>query len=264
MGNGTMLLSSFFIEQGDFIWISAEQASRFAKTLCADFNPIHDPDAKRFCVPGDLLFALVLKKYGLSQEMSFKFVGRVDANTKLHFPVSELGSFTITDEYGKEVLIVEHSPEKTQDTKLIEAITRRCVAFSGQNFPKILMPLMKQHDVMFNPARPLVMYDSMWFKLDNLAFSNPDIELHSAQLHVKKKRANEMLNFNFLSASDGEPVGRGVKKVVLGGLKPFDEASILAFAKGYAARRKSYQRGFFVKSKDETANHHRPEHQIES
>ena len=66
--------------------ISAEQGSRFAKTISNDFNPIHDADSKRFCVPGDLLFALVLQRYGLSQNMSFQFSGMVSAETALEFP----------------------------------------------------------------------------------------------------------------------------------------------------------------------------------
>ena len=67
------------------IIISAEQGSSFAKAVSNDFNPIHDADSKRFCVPGDLLFALVLQRYGLSQEMSFNFSGMVSADTDLCF-----------------------------------------------------------------------------------------------------------------------------------------------------------------------------------
>ncbi len=33
-----------------------------------DFNPIHDEDNKRFCVPGDLLFSVLLANVGLSQK----------------------------------------------------------------------------------------------------------------------------------------------------------------------------------------------------
>ena len=66
-----MFLNDYFTESNDDIVISAQQASRFAKEVAGDFNPIHNLDAKRFCVPGDLLFSLVLAKYGLSQHMEF-------------------------------------------------------------------------------------------------------------------------------------------------------------------------------------------------
>ena len=39
---------------------SQQQASQFAKGVAGDFNPIHDVGGKRFCVPGDLLFACLL------------------------------------------------------------------------------------------------------------------------------------------------------------------------------------------------------------
>ena len=83
--------------------ISAEQGSRFAKTISNDFNPIHDADSKRFCVPGDLLFALVLQRYGLSQKMSFHFPGWSRRRQRLSFPSLPAEHFEIAD--GREKLI---------------------------------------------------------------------------------------------------------------------------------------------------------------
>ncbi|MGL5048946.1 MAG: DUF3581 family protein, partial [Shewanella sp.] len=68
-----MFLAPYFLKQNQAISVSAQQASDFAKKIAQDFNPIHDVGAKRFCVPGDLLFALVLTQYGLSQSMKFGF-----------------------------------------------------------------------------------------------------------------------------------------------------------------------------------------------
>ena len=68
-----MFLERFHSVRDGRIHISAVQASQFAKEIAGDFNPIHDPDARRFCVPGDLLFALVLSRFGLSGNMTFKF-----------------------------------------------------------------------------------------------------------------------------------------------------------------------------------------------
>jgi len=61
-----MFLQKYYSGDDEKIHFSRQQASRFAKEVAGDFNPIHDQEAKRFCVPGDLLFALVLSKYGLS------------------------------------------------------------------------------------------------------------------------------------------------------------------------------------------------------
>ncbi|MEO1880948.1 MAG: DUF3581 family protein, partial [Methylococcales bacterium] len=69
------MLKEFYSGPDDCVAITAEQGSLFAKEVAGDFNPIHDVDSKRFCVPGDLLFAIVLEKYGLSKTMNFTFTG---------------------------------------------------------------------------------------------------------------------------------------------------------------------------------------------
>ncbi|MDH3537940.1 MAG: DUF3581 domain-containing protein, partial [Gammaproteobacteria bacterium] len=53
------------------------QASDFAKSVAGDFNAIHDVDSTRFCVPGDLLFSVIIHHYGLRQTMGFSFSGMV-------------------------------------------------------------------------------------------------------------------------------------------------------------------------------------------
>lgn len=80
-----MFLDDFHTLTDGRIRISAQQASQFAKRIAGDYNPIHNPDARRFCVPGDLLFALVLARFGLSQRMSFRFLSMVGDGTPLCF-----------------------------------------------------------------------------------------------------------------------------------------------------------------------------------
>ena len=58
----TMFLTPYFSTEDNQFQFTREQASHFAKKVAADFNPIHDEDNKRFCVPGDLLFAVLLQK----------------------------------------------------------------------------------------------------------------------------------------------------------------------------------------------------------
>ncbi len=96
-----MFIENFYTEKNARILISKQQASNFAKQIADDFNPIHDPDNKSFCVPGDLLFSLILNKYGLSQKMSFTFSGMVGDNVPLHFPQADNDAFSITDDNDK-------------------------------------------------------------------------------------------------------------------------------------------------------------------
>ena len=215
-----MFLDDFHNVIDDRIVVSADQASRFAKEVAGDFNPIHDPDAKRFCVPGDLLFALVLNRYGLSENMSVRFSGMVGRDKSLILPAKDEGSIELTDDAGKVYTHVEHAGQVTHDPALIEALIRRYVAFSGRNFPYILVPLLEKHQVMFNPTRPLVIYESMAFKLDTLSISDPQLELVESTLDVNGKRGDA--HFIFEIKCGDKVVGRGDKKLIVSGLQPFD------------------------------------------
>ncbi|MGL6055276.1 MAG: DUF3581 family protein, partial [Vibrio metschnikovii] len=79
-----MLLKPYFSSAEHQFQFTRQQASHFAKKVAGDFNPIHDEDSKRFCVPGDLLFAVLLKKNGISQKMRFTFSGMVSDGIALH------------------------------------------------------------------------------------------------------------------------------------------------------------------------------------
>jgi len=218
--------------------ITDQQGSDFAKHIAQDFNPIHDVGIKRFCVPGDLLFAIALRKYGLYQKMSFDFLDLVKSGSELIYPEFLGDTRTnprtiVTYTNTKEVLGMNVAGEKIPSDGAAESLLRQYVAFSGQNFPHILLPLMEQHQVMINPTRPLVIYQSMSFELDTLTFSDLSIKLESTSLNVEGKRGDAILNFSFSDAS-GE-VGHGSKKLVLSGLRPYDHAVMQQLCDDYLA-----------------------------
>ena len=229
-----MFLQSFHSSDQDSISISAEQGSDFAKSVSNDFNPIHDTDGKRFCVPGDLLFALVLQRYGLSQVMSFNFSGMVSADTALFFPPSVGEDFRIIDDRDKCYLGVSRSGDNAANMCLVEQLVKVYVLFSGQNFPHILVPLMAEHQVMINPVRPLVIYDSMSLRLDRLTLTKPTVELAGTSLRVDGKRGEVQLQFRFMD--EGRIVGSGVKKLILSGLREYQQDAIDSMVADYLAR----------------------------
>ncbi|MEL0630778.1 DUF3581 domain-containing protein [Psychromonas aquatilis] len=234
-----MLLDPYYSKQDKSVIISAEQASQFAKKECQDFNPIHDPNSKRFCVPGDLLFALAINEYGISESMRFTFTNMVGDNMPLNFPVTDAEHIVVTNDQGKSVLEINRKGQTSHDLELIESLIKKYVVFSGQNFPTLLMPLMEKHQVMFNPARPLVMYNSMNFEFNTLSLTNPlHVELAESKLEVEAKRANEFLHFDIFDGDNN--IGHGVKTVVVGGLKPYDHDAITAFADNYLAMRNAF------------------------
>ncbi len=233
-----MFLKKFYDVRDGGICIAAEQASMFAKEVAHDFNPLHDVDAKRFCVPGDLLFSLVLDKYGLSQHMHFIFSGMVGHGVLLNFPETEADRIDVTDNQGKTYLQIERSGETIHDNALIETLIRDYVAFSGQNFPYVLVPLLAKENVMFNIDRPLVIYESMTLDLQKMDFHEPRLEMLEPKMEVNGKRATAYLHFQIKAGDD--VVGAGFKKLAVSGLRDYEEEPMQAFVDEYLARKNSY------------------------
>lgn len=233
-----MILENYYLKAQNNIQVSREQASDFAKFVAGDFNPIHDPAAKRFCVPGDLLFALVLGQYGLSQHMRFTFSGMARDKTPLHFPPSDDPAITIRDDRGKEYLTVERSGKISLNPQLINHLTRNYVAFSGRTFPHVLVPLMAEQQVMINPDRPLVIYESMEIDLQELDLHNPDLVLKNASLKVNGKRGKVSLEFALMESD--RLVGRGQKNMVLSGLRPYRKSRLDALVGFYEERKADF------------------------
>jgi hypothetical protein len=233
-----MFLKEFYAIQDGSIAIAAQQASNFAKEVAHDFNPLHDVDAKRFCVPGDLLFSIVLEKYGLSENMYFNFAGMVGHGVLLNFPETDAEQIDVTDNQAKSYLHIERSGEVLRDQAIIEMLIRDYVAFSGQNFPYVLVPLLVKEQVMFNLDRPLVIYESMTLKFEHLNFSQPRLEMLEPTMEVNGKRATAYLHFQI---KDGDAVvGAGFKKLAVSGLREYEQAPLQAFVDGYLARKNSY------------------------
>lgn len=225
--------------QNGNITIAAEHASMFAKEVAHDFNPLHDVDAKRFCVPGDLLFSLVLEKYGLSQNMHFVFAGMVGHGLLLNFPDTEAERFDVTDSQGKPYLQVERSGKMSRDSTLIESFIRDYVAFSGQNFPYVLVPLLAKENVTFNINRPLVIYESMTLTFDHLNFHQASVKMLEPKIEVNGKRASAYLHFQINSGD--EVVGAGFKKLAISVTNGFEAESMQAFVNEYLAKKNAYQ-----------------------
>jgi len=235
-----MLLDPYYTQQDNIITITAEQACVFAKKECEDFNPIHDKDSKRFCIPGDLLFSLALKEYGASESMSFTFTNMVKDSVPLTFPECA-DEVQITTEQGKSVLEISKSGEKNSNPDFIDSLIKNYVLFSGQNFPGLLMPLLEKHQVMFNPEKPLVMYNSMSFKFDHLDVKNHiHVKLADTYLEVEKKRGNFFLHFDILDGD--EVIGRGIKTMVVAGLRPYEHDAIIGCCDRYLARRNDFEK----------------------
>lgn len=230
------LLSDFHQHSPIGICISAAQGSRFAKTIAGDHNPIHDVDAPRFCVPGDLLFALIAGRYGLAGAMHIRFNGMLRADTPLCFPDDPNGAFDITDERGKAYVSVERSQPLAVAEPVISAFIQAYVACSGESFPGLLQPLLKAHDVMFNPERPLVVYDSMRIELARAPESAVELTLEDSALSVDGKRGD--VRFDFAVSDNGRAIGRCAKKMVVSGLRPYDDTTMQALIDDYEARRR--------------------------
>ncbi|KID57973.1 hypothetical protein JF50_04320 [Pseudoalteromonas luteoviolacea] len=216
------MLTPYYQQETNKLVINREQGSQFAKQVADDFNPLHDIDAKKFCVPGDLLFSLVLDKYGVSENMHFTFAGMVDETSVLEFPEGS-DEFDIISN-GKTMLSVKRSGQSKQCTQLVESLIKNYVAFSGKAFPHVIIPLMGQQEVMINPARPMVIYESMSIHLDTLDIEEITLEAATPEFSYEGKRGKIILRFELLS--NGEKVGFGEKHMLVSGIKAYCQQAI--------------------------------------
>ena len=233
-----MFLTPFHSANNTKIIISAEQGSSFAKTISNDFNPIHNSGSKRFCVPGDLLFSLVLGRYGISEKMSFNFAGMVSADTELSFPESPGDHFKIVDGREKSYLEVSRSGQVSNNSAAIESLTKNYVYFSGQNFPHLLVPIMAENNIMINPQRPLVIYDSMSLQFDTLDLQKPTVEFAGHSFKAEGKRGE--VQFDLRLMDQGVQVGSGLKTLILSGLREYQQDAVDTMVSGYQASKDRY------------------------
>jgi len=233
-----MQLEKYYSLEGSRLSFTRQQASDFAKSVANDFNSIHDVDSKRFCVPGDLLFATIIRHYGLRQTMGFSFSGMVGDDDTLILPAVNAREISIYDEHDKKYLDVSSDGAHSQNPELIESLTRTCVEFSGHTFPHLLVPLMQDNNVMINTERPLVIYDHVRISLDTLDIDTVELKLRENIFRLYGKRGD--VAFNYDLCCNGEKVGKGQKKMVLSGLREYDQAKIDALVELYGARKSEY------------------------
>jgi len=116
-----MNLENYCQLDGSRLSFTRQQASDFAKSVAGDFNSIHDVDSKRFCVPGDLLFSVIIHHYGLRQTMGFSFSGMVGDDVTLILPAVNAREISIYESDRVAYLKVE----KGFDDRPLQALVNR-------------------------------------------------------------------------------------------------------------------------------------------
>lgn len=232
-----MFVEDFCNQSGDTMSFSRQQGSDFAKKIAGDFNPLHDIDNSRFCVPGDLLFSLSLSRFGISQSMTFDFQGMIGGESELHF-VDSTNNIRVEDKNQKSYMSVSRDGETCSNPVFIEGLIRSYVAFSGKTFPHIIVALMKQEGVMVNPTRPMVIYDNMKLSLTNFSESAPEVVLKGSKFDVDGKRG--MVTMAFDLRADGQSIGSGEKQIIMSGLRPYDQEGINKLIEIYDEARETY------------------------
>ena len=101
------------------------------------------------------------------------------------------------------------------------------------------MPLLRENDVMINIERPMVIYESMEFELQRLDIPNVELRLADSRMTVDGKRGDARLAFEFLCGD--RVVGIGHKRLLLSGLRPYEEGGIEELIDAYQERRENYR-----------------------
>ena len=236
-----MNLEKYYDLEGSKLSFTRQQASDFAKSVAGDFNSIHDVESKRFCVPGDLLFSVIIHHYGLRQTMGFSFSGMVNDDVTLILPEVNAREISIYDENDKKYLDVSSNGTHSRNPDLIGSLTRNYVEFSGHTFPHVLVPLMKENNVMINTERPLIIYDHMRISLDTLDIDSVELSLSDSIFRLYGKRGDVALNYDL--CCNGEQVGKGQKKMVLSGLREYEQGRIDELIETYNEHKNRYANG---------------------
>jgi len=234
-----MNIENYYRLDGTKLSFTREQASEFAKAVAGDFNGLHDINATRFCVPGDLLFAVIVHHYGLRQTMGFSFSGMVGDDDVLILPEVEAREISIYDLNDKKYLDISTDGEQSRNSELIASLTLNCVEFSGHTFPHVLVPLMEENNAMINTERPLVIYDHMRISLDTLDIDSVSLKHTDSIFRIYGKRGDVALNYEL--SCNGELVGRGQKKMVLGGLREYNQEKIDKLVASIEESRQAYR-----------------------
>ena len=156
--------------------------------------------------------------------MTFKFSEMLSGDTPIHYPHSDDNHIGIEDGSGSCYLEIQRSGETTFSQEYVEALTRSYVRFSGQNFPDILIPLMASKRVMINPRKPFVIYEAMSLEMKELQLDYVETCLLGSSIQVAGKRGVVALSFEF--RKDYQIVGVGTKKLILVGLRAYDQVAI--------------------------------------
>lgn len=233
-----MFVESYYSRSGNFFSFSKQQASDFAKQLADDFNPLHDPDHRRFCVPGDLLFSLVLSQFGANQAMRFDFLETVNETHSVQFVIEETGELFIEGDDQKRFVRVVRQGDTFAAPASVEDLTRQYVAFSGQTFPHVLVGLMKKENVSVNPVRPMVMYQSMSLNFTDFYRPNLTLKLDDATLDVEERRGKVRLFFSLLAG--GKMIGTGEKAMLMSGLREYNKSEVEQLVSLYNKRKRNY------------------------
>ena len=233
-----MDLRKFYNRQDQKVSFSREQASLFAKSVAGDFNPLHDIETKRFCVPGDLLFAVALTELGVCQSMRFDFESMVTEQTIVTLPEQLTNEFSLLDQNDKSMMTVHSSGEQSKNNGFISSLIEKYVQFSGRTFPEILIDLMQKNDVMINPARPLIIYKDMVIEIDKFLEGSLELEFSGASMKVDGKKGSVKLEFDLFV--DGQAIGHGTKDMVVSGLRPFDQSAIDTIVSDYNETKEAY------------------------
>lgn len=236
-----MNLDKYYNLDGSKLSFTRQQASDFAKSIAGDFNSIHDVESKRFCVPGDLLFSVIIHHYGLRQTMGFSFSGMVGDDVALILPEVNAREISIYDEHDKKYLDISSNGAHSRNPDLIGSLTRNYVEFSGHTFPHVLVPLMKEKNVMINTERPLIIYDHMRISLDTLDIESVELSLSDSIFRLYGKRGDVALNYDL--CCNGEQVGKGQKKMVLSGLREYEQSKTDELIETYNEHKNRYATG---------------------
>lgn len=206
--------------------------SAYARNVAKDFNPIHSHLAKKYCVPGDLIFALITEMHGAHNYMRVDFLNRVGAECKLFFDTKRI-ALALLDVDKKLYAELATAGDKSVCPKRLKTVSNVVVSCTSGYFPYKLIDNLREENVMLSIRRSMVMLKSIEVELRNIhSASSLVAKYQSSGLELSGKRGEVKVYFQLFD-DDGISVGFVTKTVLIIGIEKFNDKASKQYLDDY-------------------------------
>lgn len=211
---------------------NAVACDAYARNVVKDFNPIHNHLAKNYCVPGDLIFALMVERGGVHGSMRMDFLNRVGKDSEYIF-VSGKAGMALLDRGNKVQAQLIGSGDASVCVKCISAVSDAVLSCTSSYFPYKMMRSLRAENLMLSGCRSLVILKSIEVNVSDLHFASDLTAVFcSSSLRHSGRRGTIDAHFQ-LVGGNGQVLGQVIKTALIIGIERFNGKRSAQYLENY-------------------------------